>query len=456
MSQGSLVQVVAKGAQDDILYTKDLKSTNINYHFPKITNYTIGDHELIFMNKVDFGTTSRVKIDRLGDLLWKTYIVVTLPELDIQNLKKKENDKTYKIRWADYPAIALIKKINLYIGGSLIDSQSGEFIYAWNDLTDNNYDKMFFLGQDYSLHIPKDSHEGEKLYIPLSFWFTYELRQALPLIALQYHEVEIEVEFNNFNDCIIVLEGGRNTDKTHHFLKHSDAHFENLHLQKSSLLCTYVYLTLEERKAFAQNEHEYLIMQIQMNENNHITSDTKINMDFNHPVKMLIWTLQSLAIKKEGEYFNYSATLEYFPKNFSTTDFDKYLEENIAYYPKILPKLISNTTVRYHLLDEAKISLNGHDKLSYRDYKYYCYVQPFQHQLKYNDSYTYMYSFAYDPKLSIPVSTCNFSRIDNAFLHVKTNNKFVNKENPVNLNVYGIGYNILKIKSGMAGLQFSN
>ena len=193
-----------------------------------------------------------------------------------------------------------------------------------------------------------------------------------------------------------------------------------------------------------------------MNENNHITSDTKINMDFNHPVKMLIWTLQSLAIKKEGEYFNYSATLEYFPKNFSTTDFDKYLEENIAYYPKILPKLISNTTVRYHLLDEAKISLNGHDKLSYRDYKYYCYVQPFQHQLKYNDSYTYMYSFAYDPKLSIPVSTCNFSRIDNAFLHVKTNNKFVNKENPVNLNVYGIGYNILKIKSGMAGLQFSN
>ena len=315
---------------------------------------------------------------------------------------------------------------------------------------------MFFLGQDYSLHIPKDSHSEQKLYIPLSFWFTYEIRLALPLIALQHHEVEVEIEFNSFDNCIIVLEAGQDTLGTNNFLKHTDAHFDDLHITKSSMLCTYVYLSSKERKLFAQTEHEYLIMQMQMNENNHILTDDKISLDFNHPVKMLLWTLQSLEIKNEGEYFNYSANLEYFPKDFTTVDFDNYLKENINFYPKILPKLISNSTVRFHLLDEAKITLNGHDKISYRDYKYFCYVQPFQHQLKYNDSYTYMYSFAYDPKLSIPVSTCNFSRIDNAHLHVKVNNNFVNNQNPINVNVYGVGYNILKIKGGMAGLQYTN
>ena len=456
MSKGSLVQLVAKGAQDEKLYTDDLKSTDINYHYPKITNYTIGDHELTFTNEVDFGKTSRIKIDRLGDLLWKSYIVINIPEIDIKNLKNKQIGKKYKVRWSDYPAIALIKKINLYIGNTLIDSQTGEFIYAWNDLTDNNYDKMFFLGQDYSLHIPKDSHSEQKLYIPLSFWFTYEIRLALPLIALQHHEVEVEIEFNSFDNCIIVLEAGQDTLGTNNFLKHTDAHFDDLHITKSSMLCTYVYLSSKERKLFAQTEHEYLIMQMQMNENNHILTDDKISLDFNHPVKMLLWTLQSLEIKNEGEYFNYSANLEYFPKDFTTVDFDNYLKENINFYPKILPKLISNSTVRFHLLDEAKITLNGHDKISYRDYKYFCYVQPFQHQLKYNDSYTYMYSFAYDPKLSIPVSTCNFSRIDNAHLHVKVNNNFVNNQNPINVNVYGVGYNILKIKGGMAGLQYTN
>jgi hypothetical protein len=459
MSEGSLLQLIAKGAQDELFYTKDLTKTEFIYQYPQITNYSIGDKELLFTGTPDFNKTCRAKITRHGDLLYKTYISVKLPELNINNIKNKNGAKVYKVRWNDYPGISLIKNIKIYIGGTLIDSQSGHFIYIWNDLTDNTWDKMVFQGQDSDLHIPKDKHDEETVYIPLTFWFTYEIRQALPLIALQYHEVEIEVEFNTFQDCVMVLEAGTDggeEGEINNYLKHSTEEIDTLTLGKSSLLATYIYLDKEERLRFAQSPHEYLIFQVQSNENNRVIGEKKIALDkFNHPTKMLLWSVQSSSIK-DKELNNLTSSLEYFPSDWDTNKFKDYLTDNLTYYPNIIPQQQEKRLRRYHNLDEAKITLNGHDKIGYRDYKYFSYIQPHQHQLKYNDSYAYMYSFANDPKVSIPTSTLNFSRIDESKLYIKPNKNFINSANPANVNVYAINYNVLRIMSGMGGLAYSN
>tara|TARA_A100000164_G_C21928251_1_gene784205 strand:+ start:1039 stop:2430 length:1392 start_codon:yes stop_codon:yes gene_type:complete len=463
MSEGSLLQLVAKGAQDNAFYTKDLTKTEFIYQYPQITNYTMGDRELLFIGTPDFNKTCRATIKRHGDLLYKTYISVRLPELNVTNIKNLNQDKlnagAYKVRWNDYPGISLIKNIKIYIGGTLIDSQSGHFSYIWNDLTDNTWDKMVFQGQDSDLHIPKDKHEEETVYIPLTFWFTYEIRQALPLIALQYHEVEIEVEFNKFQDCVMVLEAGTDggeEGEINNYLKHSTEEINTLKLGKTSLLATYIYLDKEERMRFAQSPHEYLIFQVQSYENNKLVNETKIPLDkFNHPTKMLLWSVQSNNIK-DKELFNFTSSLEYFPSDFTQQQFKDYLADNLTYFPNIIPQQQHKRLRRYHNMDEAKITLNGHDKIGFRDFKYFSYIQPHQHQLKYNDSYAYMYSFANDPKVSIPTSTLNFSRIDTSELHIKANKKYISNANPANVNVYAISYNTLRIMSGMGGLAYSN
>ena len=243
--------------------------------------------------------------------------------------------------------------------------------------------------------------EAHRYFVPLQFWFCRNPGLALPLIALQYHEVKVILN-HNF---------GVNNGSAVAF---SD-------FDSNKLWCDYIYLDTDERRRFAQVSHEYLIEQVQ--EQSISTGAESSDLNFNHPVKELIWCVD-------------------------------YLEGNSA-----LGQLTTIATPASSATYQLK--LNGHDRFTARDWRYFSRNQVWQHHSgaggltaaagastgTFSDGIG-VYSFALKPEEHQPSGTCNFSRIDNAQL-VSTAGALANR-------VYAVNYNVLRIMSGMGGLAYSN
>jgi len=233
--------------------------------------------------------------------------------------------------------------------------------------------------------------------VPLMFWFCRNPGLALPLIALQYHEVKIKIVLETVSLMTFTV------------------------LQATmKLWADYIYLDTDERRRFAQVSHEYLIEQLQFQ--TFASTPTSMKLNFNHPVKELIWIgLPAAAAAGAGP---------------ST------------------PTDITGTAATYQL------KLNGHDRFAARDAKYFTRTQVWQHHTGYGgishassvggcaDSIG-VYSFALKPEEHQPSGTCNFSRIDNARL-------IVGGTPVAAYHVYAVNYNVLRIMSGMGGLAYSN
>ena len=124
--------------------------------------------------------------------------------------------------------------------------------------------------------VSTDPKNAYQMYIPLQFWFNRNNGLALPLIALQYHDVRVTLKFRDASACVNYAGTAAPT-------------LNNL-MADSYLLIDYVYLDSEERKRFAQASHEYLIEQLQFPGSESLTaSSSKYRLNFNHPCKYLIW-----------------------------------------------------------------------------------------------------------------------------------------------------------------------
>lgn len=284
----------------------------------------------------------------------------------------------------------------------------------------------------------------QTLYIPLEFWFNRHTGLALPLIALQYHEVKINVEFQALQYLCNVA----NATPASKVVQNVG----QLGMVACSLYVDYVYLDTEERRRFAQVAHEYLIEQLQFTGTESVTATSnKIQLSFNHPCKELIWVVQNPS---------------YLDCNSNLNSPWRYTDANLG----------NPTAV-------AKIQLNGQDRFTEREGAYFNFVQPYQHHTNTPSTGINVYSFALKPEDLQPSGSCNFSRIDNAVLNLtltpSTFNTNVNPFNVVsdagdaqdsvvynggstdaqtsaNVNVYATNYNVLRIMSGMGGLAYSN
>jgi hypothetical protein len=270
----------------------------------------------------------------------------------------------------------------------------------------------------------------QTLYIPLEFWFNRHTGLALPLIALQYHEVKINIEFNELKYLC-------NTDSTTYV-----NYLNRNGLVACSLFVDYIYLDTEERRRFAQVAHEYLIEQLQFTGEESVTSTSnKIQMSFNHPVKELIWVVQNPS---------------YFDCNSQTNAPWRYSNANLG-----------------NPVAVAKVQLNGHDRFVEREGKYFNSVQPYQHHSASPSQGINVYSFALKPEDLQPSGSCNFSRIDNAVLNLtltpSTFRTYIESndgtpaadttnvaQTSALVRVYAVNYNVLRIMSGMGGLAYSN
>jgi hypothetical protein len=317
------------------------------------------------------------------------------------------------------------------------------------------------------------------LYIPLQFWFCRNPGLALPLIALQYHEVKINVEFNDLDNCAQATSAGNGLrDPNLQGLKDVTAPitFKNtdLNLEDTALWVDYIYLDTDERRRFAQVSHEYLIEQLQFTGEESISSvNNKVKLNFNHPVKEIVWVIQSQKNVNAKQFSNYSDAVDLTfitgetmdplglgltsPLDLGLGQFNLGQQMNQLVDPTLaqIPSGNARFDTGLNPVSNAKLQLNGHDRFQERKGDYFNYVQPYQHHTNTPALGVNVYSFGLKPEEHQPSGTCNFSRIDNATLQLTVTAATV-QNTTAKVRVYATNYNVLRIMSGMGGLAYSN
>jgi hypothetical protein len=404
-----------------------------------------------FNGEPAWGTRQTAIINRYADLLFSTYIQLELPTNDNSGVPNQaalwNHGAKTSFGEGDFPFFPLgfnfIERVELDIGGQIIDRLYSEYMFLWSALT-FDFDKRGKLSAmltnekydegELSFDANPGCTEGNGrqslpnvLYIPLMFFFTKNPGTALPLIALQYHEVKINVYWKTPQE----ITGNYNATGS------QPGAVGNLpQASSASLYIDYIYLDTDERRRFAQQSHEYLIEQVQFNEDVGISSSSKrIDLTFNHPVKELLWVVQPTC------YTNCKAEL---------TNYRLSNAQN-----RLTPFVYDKTPVY-----EQHLQINGQDRLERRYGDYFNKVQPFQHHTGVSPgSAVYMYSFAIKPEEHQPSGTCNFSRIDTATLVVTMDGSVAVDQGSGDvwdMRMYAVNYNVLRIMSGMGGLAFSN
>ena len=327
---GGLMQLVAYGAQD-VYLTGNPQITFWKVTYRRYTNFAIESIEQTFNGQADFGRRVTCIISRNGDLAYRTYLQITLPEINqlMGNAASvSSGHNSVYARWLDFPGEQLIAQVEVEIGGQRIDRQYGDWMHIWNQLTmtseqQRGYFKMignttqltFITDPSFAdvdgpcdstaprqVCAPRNALPETTLYVPFQFWFCTNPGLALPLIALQYHEVKINLDLRPIDECLwAVTSLSCNTGALPNAAVNQRSVGTpvtatiayNQSLVAASLYVDYVFLDTDERRRFAQNPHEYLITQLQFTGDESVgSSSNKIKLNFNHPVKELIWVVQ--------------------------------------------------------------------------------------------------------------------------------------------------------------------
>jgi len=411
-----------------------------------------------------------VTISRNGDLVTKVYVTAALTN-------------------TGEDGAALINNVEVEIGGQRIDKQTSEWNRIWADLSTPESKADGFKCMTGGVSSDQGAVVSE-VQVPLNFWFCRNPGLALPLIALQYHEVKLKCAWG-------ATAGNR------------------------KVLCDYIYLDTDERRRFAQVSHEYLIEQIQ-SQSADDTGSFKLN--FNHPVKELIWTSGTTVsaayvtaqLKLNGhdrfsaqqeEYFQLRQPFDYHTavpgqnivlsspspvqtvvsfvgsantdKVTSATDADNGTASSIIESQEALNNFKTGDVLLYQragtdattATGNAQVvkvvpgTLTGNEKLHIQPQQTaitdgsttefsLTKISGVQDALSRTGSLTSkinVYSFALKSEEHQPSGTCNFSRIDTAKLDIGNAGGMDSTDT-----IYAVNYNVLRIMSGMGGLAYSN
>lgn len=513
---GGLIQLVAYGMQD-LFLTRDPQITFFKIVYRRHTNFSIEPVKQTFNYPPNFGKRSSCTLSRYGDLIGQTYLVIVLPsiqqtvETDYTNMSTAQ-----KFAWVKKIGFAILKNIKIEIGGHIIDEQYGEWLNLWYELfgpREEGFDEM--IGNVPELVNFSYNKESFELYIPLQFWFCKSPGSALPMVSLQYTDVRITIELNEFDKCHVasptnfievnndvvnfkqgeIIEqvvDGRvatgiftnfdfvtkrlyyirtsvdqfrslqsnvtgiidqsnqmfNVRNNKYFIRGTETGYivmpkfystpqlnpvtlpVNYNLDDCFLLVDYIYLDDEERIRFMKSKTDYLIEQvIFVNEKTIESPSRTVKLDLVQPCKLLVWVTQLSFLLDINDFFNYS---------------------NL---PNIGP-ITNRTFFRRSNVVAETILLNSLPRLSFREYQYFNYVQPYQHCTYSPSEGINVYSFCLFPNQLQPSGSCNMSQIDNIEIQLLMN-QVISITNTLKFRAYGLVNNILRVANGLAGVVFT-
>ena len=401
---GGLIQLVAYGDQDRHLIGNP-EMTFFKMVYRRYTNFAMESKKVDFKEKLEFGKKITCTIPKTGDLINHLALQIELPIL--------ENNFGY----VNNIGHAILEYINIEIGNTEIDLHYGEWLNIWSELNTEASKKQglnTMLGKYEFTSFDADTNKGGKFLIPLYFWFNTNNGLSLPLVALQYHDVTVNLKLRNFEDLWI-------SNNYIVGLKPTNTYYPT----NINMLVDYVYLDTKERKSFAQKKHEFLIKQVQINKNNIVSANNNkkmIDLNFSHPVSELIWVVQRTDVKRKtsnggSDWFNYSDSLS--------------------------PPF--NDPIK-----NAKILLNGTERTMEMDTIFLRLYQPYLRHTNIPNSFIYCYSFSLNPENIQPSGSCNFSRFDNTQLYLELKDNLPECD----IRVYAVNYNLLRIVCGMGGVAY--
>lgn len=467
---GGLMELIARGVQD-IFLIGNPQITFFKAIYRRHTNFAMQPILQTIDGSIDFNKKVEAKISRSGDLLSAMFLEVDLPKLVATNGSP--------ISWINAIGHALIEYVEIEIGGQSIDKHYGEWLEIWSELTlDESYQNGY--GNMISKYDSFTTVSGPlTLAIPFQFWFCRNVGLALPLIALQYHEIKVIIKFRKFSelwsfgpndyytasktdttitttygpeftsvdvgkkfywedgtiDVItalvddnprqVIVSDSSSIMSQSCYSQYNDTPIQSYSITDARLYADYIFLDNYERKKFAMNRHEYLIEQVQYNDEVSYLSGQStltVNLDeFNLPVKELIWVCQLTKYSESNDLFNFSDTVD-------------------------------QLQIKSDPMNSATILFNGQERVDYRKGIFYRLIQPYQKHTRVPRSHIYVYSFAMKPEQHQPTGTANFSKIDSKEIRMVMKNGL----GSALVRVYSLKYNILRIMKGMAGLAMSS
>ena len=346
---GGLLQLVAYGAQDAYI-TGNPHITFWKVMYKRHTNFAMEAMRVNFTGSPSYGQRSVVVVNRNADLMFRTYLEVTLPDTRATATGAAQ-DVLWTAGGRRRLGYLLIQQVEIEIGGQIMDRHYGEWMYLWESLT-SPYDQSIRLDQMIGASVEGKSStpagcngRPTVLYIPLQFWFCRNPGLALPLIALQYHEVRLNFIFRQATDLVqnVTTGGGAFTGGV------TAAAGALPRFKDAAVYVDYIYLDTDERRRFAQQTHEYLIDQLQYGLQQSVTSQTvRLDLTLNHPVKELVWVYQDARKLDCSQISALGATNT---QPFSYSD----------------------------IANRCRLQLNGQDRFDERYGDYFWKVQPYQH-----------------------------------------------------------------------------
>jgi major capsid protein len=376
--------------------------------------------EQTLTGSADFGKKVTSIIARNGDLIHKGFLQIELPELAVAA-------GAGTVAWTRHVGHVMIDEISVEIGGATIDRQLGIWMQIYSQLTESAEKQDGFavmIGDMTPLTEQRETHRAATLFVPLQFWFNRNPGLALPLIALMYHDVKINIAFKPWTDLVIFGGGADRGDLT-----------AQPSLRNVSLFLDYIFLDAPERKMFSQLNHEYLIEQIQYqgSESQNSGSSLRLRTSFSHPCKELVIAIRPNANVENGAN--------------RWTDFTYGSADNNLFDPTR-----PAAGIGYNGSDplrDAKIQLNATDRTSVMPAAYWGIVQPYYHHTNIPNTGIYLYSFALKPEEHQPSGTLNASRIEGLNVVMTLNTGTAG----VTIFPFAVNYNVLRITSGMGGLR---
>ena len=478
MPGGALMQLVAYGASD-VYLTGDPKVTFFQSAYKRHTNFAMETVQQTVSGNGGPGGLVSVTLARSGDLVGDMFVVLQ-PNCSSYG-QLTSNNVNNDMNWVAERAFS---SVELFIGGQSIDKHYQMWFRLYAEVFLDESKKMNY-GKLASIATPNNTGTSiAYAYLPLIFFFNRNPGLYLPLIALQYHEVRIDFTLSS--------------QYANYFGTNPFAVWAN-----------YVYLDTVERDKFAKTPHEYLIEQVQHVNPDPVGSSSEntpsiIRMQYNHPVKELIWCYQNNSIgTNPNALWNFSSSVAnvnvtvdlnqlaqagaFTPANWtgapvlytppllssplyvaadgggfvtgaSVSVQSNVLTGNVFWTEGGVPQYGATSNVVYGQevgpMHQAKIILNGTDRFVPQFGKYFNQYQPYVYHSGSPYPGIYMYSFAIKPEELQPSGTCNFSRIDMA--QIAVNLKTGVPYTTLQQRMFAVNYNILRIQSGLGGVAFAN
>lgn len=544
---GGLMQLNAYGSQNQYLngnpqmsFFKSVYRRYTNFSMENIRLELDGPNQLSMQTT----TTLTAKIDRQGDLVAQIYFVFDIPDIfsgyDPTVPSQFVSESGYQFQWIEALGMNIINQATLIVGGQQISMLYGEWMRIWYELysvkdkdvidrmignlpdlfaptyatgrsnayptsTLNSaliFDPEIFTASAFlqNPYRKAPSIRGRKIYVPLPFWFTQNSGLALPLIALQYHDVYVTIELKQLSQIYTIKETNYNDPKfgdrvapsiikSYQYISNfisliPPTQFTNgMNLACSDVNATwnldahldvqYIFLDVAERKRFAAVEHEYLIEQVARQDFLGITNPSTLELYLSNPVKTLIWGAVRDDFQSINIYSNYTnwqfptipvESVAYMRNTYGEVSYTKtdsgaiittdYL--NDADNAGLLSDKFNYTYFSRDLIQHASLLFNGVQRFEIKDCIYFNYVEAYQNPLSGTLPGLQVYSFSLDPTSDQPSGSCNMSKIKRIQLQIQTLPIQTNSDGSFkykyNVYVYSINYNMFRVLSGMGSL----